>query len=253
MRRLLVIIAAGSALAAAGVAVAKGLEVQAVQQVGATFTATTVAKSSTKTCTSSDGTFVVTRAEYAGTATSTDPALNGPVRLSVESTINTSKNLGVVSGRLRIDTASRRDTSVSLQAVYASGQLHGLVAGRVTSPSSSLVGDVSSAFSATGGFTNGKLGGTDAGGAAVRLERGACKVERPKPPAVQRVSVKGAVTAVSATSITAAGVTCAVPATFAPKLAGVATGDVVEIRCTLQNGALTLTDVHRKGNKHGNH
>jgi len=151
---------------------------------------------------------------------------------------------------VRIDTASRRDTSVSLQAVYAGGQLHGLVSGRVTDPSSSLLGDVSSAFSATGGFTNGKLGGTDAGGAAVRLQRGACRVEKPKPPAAQRVRAKGSVTAVSPTSITAAGVTCAVPAALARKVTGIGTGDVVEIRCALQNGALTLTDVDRKGKKH---
>jgi hypothetical protein len=246
-RRLLVTIVAGSALVAAGVAVAKGLEVQAVQQVGATFTATTVSKSSARTCTNADGTFVVTKAEYAGTASSSDPALSGPVRLTIESLINTSKNLGVVSGRIRIDTASNRDTTAGLQAVFANGQLHGLVSGRVKDPSAGLLGDLSSAFSATGGFTNGKIGGTDAGGAAVRLQRGECRA--PTPISVQRVRAKGAVTAVSSTSITVAGVTCAVPSALAKKLGDVKTGDVAEIRCALVNNALTLTDIDRKGKR----
>jgi hypothetical protein len=247
MQRLLVIIAAGSVLAAAGVAVAKGLEVQAVKQVGATFTATTVANSSTRTCTNADGTFVVTRAEYVGTASSSEPTLSGRLRFRVESLINTTKNLGVVSGRLRIDTVSSRDTTASLSAVYASGQIHGLVSGRVKDPSAGLVGDLSSGFSATGGFTNGKLGGTDGGGAAVLLQRGDC---RPAPTAgVQRVRARGAVTAASSTSITVAGVTCAVPAALAGKLAGVKSGDVVEIRCELLNSVLTLTKIDRKGHQ----
>jgi hypothetical protein len=244
MQRLLVVIAAGTALAAAGVAVAKGLEIQAVKQVGATFTATTVANSSTRTCTNADGTFVVTRAEYIGTASSSEPTLSGPLRLNVESLINTTKNLGLVSGRLRIDTSSSRDTSASLQAVYANGQIHGLVSGRVRDPSASLVGDLSSAFSATGGFTSGKLGGTDGGGAAVRLQRGDCR--RSQTVGVQRVRARGAVTAVSSTSITVAGVTCAVPAALARRLTGIVSGDVVEIRCELQNGTLTLSKLDRK-------
>jgi hypothetical protein len=244
MQRLLVIIAAGSALAAAGVALAKGVEIQAVKQVGATFTATTVANSSTRTCTNADGTFVVTRAEYVGTASSSEPALSGPLRINVESLINSTKNLGVVSGTLRIDTSTSRDTTASLQAVYASGQIHGLVSGRVKDPSAGLVGDLSSGFSATGGFTNGKLGGTDGGGAAVRLQRGDCK--RAQTVGVQRVRARGAVTAVSPTSITAAGVTCAVPTTLARRLTDVRSGDVVEIRCELLNGVLTLTEIDRR-------
>jgi hypothetical protein len=245
MQRLLVVVAAGSALVAAGVAVAKGLEIQAVKQVGATFTATMVVNSSTKTCTTADGTFVVTRAEYRGTASSSEPTLSGPIRLDVTSLINTTKNLGVVSGRLRIDTASSRDTTAGLQSVYANGQLHGLVNGRVRDPSAGLVGDLSSAFSTTGGFTNGKLGGTDGGGAAVQLQRGDCR--RAPTVRAQRAEARGTVTAVSSTSITVAGITCAVPATLGRTVADVRTGDVVEIRCELQNSVLTLTKLDRKG------
>jgi hypothetical protein len=238
------VFAAGSTLAIAGVAVAKGLEVQAVKQVGATFTATSVTNSSTRTCTNADGTFVVTRARYTGTASSSEPSLNGPLRLDVESLINTTKNLGVVYGRVRIDTSSNRDTHASLQAVYANGQLHGLVSGRVSRPSAGLLGDLSSAFSATGGFTNGKLGGTDGGGGAVSLQRGDCR--RAKPAPVQRVHAKGAVTAVGSTSISVAGVTCAVPSALARRVSEVRTGDVVELRCELQNGVLTLTKLDAK-------
>ena len=248
MRRLLAIIAAGSALAAAGVAVAKGIELQAVKQVGATFTATTVANASTRTCTTSDGTFVQTRAEYTGTVTSSDPTLNGPMRLSIQSVINTTRNLGVVSGRLRIDTTSSRDTTASLNAVYANGQVHGLASGRVKDPSAALLADLSSAFSTTGGFTNGKIGGTDGGGAALTIQRGDCRPAQAVP--AQRVRARGTVSAVSSGSITVAGVTCAVPAAIARRLAEVKVGDTVEIRCMLLNNQQTLVSIDRKGKKH---
>jgi hypothetical protein len=107
------------------------------------------------------------------------------------------------------------------------------------------MGDLSSGFSTTGGFTNGKLGGTDGGGAAVLLQHGKCL--RAPTVGVQRVRARGTVTAVSSTSITVAGVTCAVPAALAGKLTGVKTGEVVELRCELVNNALTLTKIERKG------
>lgn len=247
MRRLFLIIAAGSALAVAGVAVGQGIGTQAVKQVSATFTATSVTNTSARTCTNADGTFVVTKAEYTGTATSTEPALSGPIRLSVQSLINTTKNLGVVTGRLRIDTASDRDTSVRIDTVYANGQVHGLASGRTREPAAQLLADLSSSFSVTGGFTNGKLGGTDGGGAAVELLRGSCK---PAPkPAAQRVRARGAVSAVSSGSITVAGVTCVVPSNLAQKVSGVKVGDVADIRCELVGNQQTLTKIDRKGPK----
>ena len=247
MRRVVLIIAACSALAVAGVAVGKGIATQAVRQVGATFAATSIANTSARTCTTADGTFVVTRAVYTGTATSSEPSLSGAIRLNVQSLINTTKNLGVVTGRLRIDTASERDTSVRIDAVYANGQVHGLASGRTTEPATQLLADLSSSFSVTGGFTNGKLGGTDGGGAAIELLRGSCK-PAPKPVS-QRVRARGTVSAVSAGSITVAGVTCAVPSTMAQKLSGLAVGDVAEIRCELVGNQQTLTKIDRKGRK----
>jgi hypothetical protein len=54
------------------------------------------------------------------------------------------------------------------------------------------------------------------------------------------------VTAVSSTSITVARVACAVPTTLARQVTDVGSGDVVEIRCALLNGVLTLTEIDRK-------
>ena len=249
MRQLLLIVTAGSALAVAGVAVGKGIEVQSVKQVSATFTATSVTNSSTRTCTNSDGTFAITRAEYTGIATSSEPTLSGQIRLNVQSLINTTKNLGTLSGKLRIDTASSRDTTARLDAIFANGQVHGLASGRVKDPSASLLGDVSAGFTAAGGFTNGKLGGTDAGGAAVQLLRGACRSTQSQ--ASQRIRARGSVTAVSATSITVAGVTCAVPSRLAERVSKLKAGDVAEIRCELLNNQQTLTRVSRTGKGKG--
>ena len=69
-------------LAAATIAVAHGTESKAVKQVSATFAATTASDVHTTTCTGADGdSYALSRGTYTGTATSTEPSLNGPVRI----------------------------------------------------------------------------------------------------------------------------------------------------------------------------
>ena len=46
-----------------------------------------------------------TRATYSGTATSSDPTLNGPITLDLSSYVNTQTGYGTVGGRLSIATA----------------------------------------------------------------------------------------------------------------------------------------------------
>lgn len=239
MRKLLWLGVAASALTAAGIAIADGIGTKSIKSVTGTFSATTVSKSSTRTCTNADGTFVLTNATYTGTAVG-DPTLTGPALLKVRSLINTTKNIGTVNGAVRIDTAGK-DTVAKLNAVYSGGQLAGLVSGKAGS-NLRLLGNFSAGFSAAGGFTGGKIG-SSSGGAAVELQKGNCQPAKSKK---EKATAIGTISAVSSTSITVAGVTCAVPTKLQAKVSTLMVGDRVEIRCESMNGTLTLVKVHKK-------
>jgi hypothetical protein len=237
MRRLIWIVAAVGALTATGLAVAHGIESKSVKAVSATFTATTASVVSTSTCTGSDGTYARTRATYTGTSTSGEPSLNGAVWIRTESLINTTTNLGLVSGQLRFGDR----TGAQFDAVYSNGNLVGLATGHTNDPDGRLLANLSAGFSTAGGFTNGKLGGGTSGGDAVSIFRGGCKpVPPPKP---EKIVVHGAVTAYVSASITVAGVTCAIPADLQTAVAGLGlvSGTRVEMTCTVAGGVNTLS------------
>jgi hypothetical protein len=110
MKRTLVLASiAVVALVAAAIAVGHGIDgVKNVKEVTGTFTATTVSKLQTRTCTTSDGkTLVATNGTYTGTA-SGDADLTGPARINARSVVNTTDGVGVVSGRLRHRRRLRR-------------------------------------------------------------------------------------------------------------------------------------------------
>ena len=112
--------------------------------------------------------------------------------------------------------------------------------------------NLSADWSAAGGFANGKLGGTS-GGDAVELSSGGCKPSDSSKP--ETVDVHGAVTAVSSSSVSAAGVTCTVPTTLQSTVASLHVGDRVELRCTASGGTNTLVEVDGKhdGKHNGKH
>lgn|SRR5262245_61076289 len=249
MKRTLIVAATGlAALATASYAVAHGSDgSKTAKAVAGTFTATTASRVETRTCTTADGkTIVMTEGTYTGTATG-DPDLTGAATLRARSTINTTDNVGTVSGSLRIDVASGPDTRAEFSTVYQGGHVAGLAAGRAHDPSAKLIGNLSADFASASGFTNGKIGGGTAGGIAVELGPNHCeKVREVK----ERTEAKGIVTAVSSTSITVAGLTCVVPASLASQVAGLTVGSRAEIKCSFQNGANTLVRVEGKGSKH---
>ncbi len=247
MRRL--ILAGGGAclLAAAGVAAANGIGHKSIKPLTATFTATSVSDVRTRTCTNADGTWVLTSARYGGTATSTDADLNGPVTFAVESLINTGRNLGLLRGRGLV-AVSGPDTTFKLDAVYSAGKANGFLVGRAHNPWEHIVGNVSFDFSSAGGMTNGKLGDTAGGGAAVDVQPGPC---RPAVAGTEKVEARGQVSAVSSTSITVAGVTCVVPSELSSQVASLRVGDRAEITCRRQDGQLVLIKLgkEKKGKK----
>jgi hypothetical protein len=246
-RTLVVAVAAVVALAATGFAVAKGLDDgnnKSARALSGTFTATTPSRVETRTCTTADGkTIVSTNGVYTGTA-SGDADLTGPAKLQARSVINTTDGIGVVTGVLKIDVASGRDTLAHFDGVYSGGQVAGLAIGHAHDPFARLVANVSAGFVAATGFSNGKIGGGTAGGAATELGPGNC---RPVKSLQQKSEARGTISAVSSTSITVAGLTCTVPTSLQAKVAGLAVNDRAEIHCTLVGGVNTLVKVEHKG------
>ncbi len=243
MKKITIVAAALAALASAGIAVAHGIDgAQSVAAVSATFSAAPAAGSGdTRTCTTSTGkTIASTRATYTGTATGTGTTdLTGPVTIAAQSTIDTTDDIGVVNGTLRVGKTEARFT-----AVYDRGTIAGTASGHGATPRVQLLGNVSAGFTPTGGFTSGKIGGGTGGGSAVELTPGACAPAKPSPPQRESSSADGAVSAASSTSITVAGLTCTVPASLAAKVTALHVGDRVEIRCAL--GALVRIEAKTK-------
>lgn len=241
MKKLVILVVVSASLVSAGIAVARGLDdAQGVKAVSGTFTATTVANTETRTCTAASGdTIAITKATYTGTA-SGDPDLTGNATLDVRSRIDTTKSIGVVNGRLKID-ASAGNTEAELRSVYANGTVAGLLDGHAGTPHTRLLGNVSAGFNATAGFSNGQIGGTS-GGSAVELTPGDCKPNSDR----ESSQAEGTVSAVSSTSITVAGLTCAVPSSLAASLNGINVGDRAQIRCSLTGGVVTLVKVGGK-------
>ncbi|HVH51738.1 MAG TPA: hypothetical protein VM690_06305 [Gaiellaceae bacterium] len=248
MRTFVLISACVVALTAAGIAVGRSFDGnnRSATSVSGAFTATTASKVDTRSCTTTDGkTLVRSTGTYTGTA-SGDPDLTGPATLTAHALINSTDNVGTVSGTLKIDVSSSAETTARYNAVYSGGALAGLANGHAQDPHAKLLANLSAGFSATGGFTNGKIGGTSGGG-AVELGPGSCQSSQ---PVTENSEASGTVSAISSTSITVAGLTCAVPASLQSALSALSltVGSRAQIHCSLSGGATTLVKV--EGGKH---
>jgi hypothetical protein len=247
MKRLVLITAALSALAAAGVAVAN-LKTGDVTQVSATLSAATPANVQTRTLTCDGQTIEVTLGHYSGTATSTTTDLNGPVDLFVKSTYNTTKKLGWVDGWLKVRASDRR-TRASFTAINVDGKLDGWLRGSASRRGGFLFGSLAGSFSKTSGLTDGTLGTGTGANAAVIAKRISCGGDKPTPPSVF-LFVRGAVDSVSATTITvkpkdgSANQTCTVK--NADQVKGIEANDQVEMSCVQVAGVWTLAKVRER-------
>jgi hypothetical protein len=173
--------AAVVALTVTGVAIAGGPAT--TNPDTATFAATTVVQKTVQTCAGADGTYEITHATYSGTASSSDPHLNGPIRIDVKSVYNTTKNLGWLSGKVHVDNATTGDRAHgNLSAVNVGGQLQGFLSGEETAPGNRLLANVSASFASATGFGSAQLGTGTATNTAV-VSSGSCKhAKLPKPP-----------------------------------------------------------------------
>jgi hypothetical protein len=243
MRKLTYAAAVLLALSVTGFAVAHGIEgAKSSKAVAGTFAAAGGTTSS-RTCTTTENkALVITDGKYTGTAAG-DADLTGAITLRARSVINTTDGIGTVDGRLTIDVASGHNTDAAYSAVYDHGTIAGLASGKAHDPSAKLLANLSATFSAATGFTNGKLGGGTAGGTAVEVGPGSCK---PSSPTTEKSEAHGSITALSSSSITVAGLTCAIPPAASADAAKYKTGDTVSIRCTYTSGQNTLTKIEKK-------
>jgi hypothetical protein len=244
MRKVVLTMAGLAALVVTSVAVAHGIEgAKTAKAVAATFTAS-AGTTTSRSCTTTDGkTITVTNGKYTGTALG-DADLAGAITLRVRSVIDTTDKVGIVTGAFRIDV-SGRDTTGAFSTVYDNGGIAGLATGRAHSPGARIVGNLSAAFDPATGFTGAKIGGGTSGGSAVELGTGSCKPSNPHP---EHSAARGAVSALSTASVTVAGLTCTLPSSKSAEInAKFKTGDNVEIRCEVANGANTLTRIAKRG------
>jgi hypothetical protein len=227
MRKVLLAVVGLVALVASGVAVAHGVEgAKTASAVSGTFSAA-AGNVTTRSCTTSGGKSVtVTSGTYTGTA-SGDADLTGAITLRVKSVVNTTDNVGDVSGSFKIGNVAQ----AAFASVYDGGSIAGLATGRANK--TALLGNLSATFSPTTGFTSGKIGGGTAGGSAVELAPGGCQGSS---SGTEHSEAVGTVSAVSSTSITVAGLTCSVGSDQASSVANVHVGDKVTIQCTLASG-----------------
>ncbi|MGH2970687.1 MAG: hypothetical protein ACRDNM_14060 [Gaiellaceae bacterium] len=184
------------------------------------FTATSVSGTASRTC----GTVIATSATYSG------PAMT----IRARSTIDSRTGMGVVSGTLKSPTMTAQ-----FSAVYDHGVVSGTASGSMGART--LVSSLSAAFSPTGGFTHGVLGGRGSTGPAVVLPGCAA------PPQKTLRHAQGIIASANASEVTIHGLTCKVP----PKLAmGVTVnypdGSWASMTCSVSNGVTTLVTIRAK-------
>jgi hypothetical protein len=256
MRRTLIIGAiAATALTVVGVA-AGTLRSNGVDTADVKFTATTVENSKTRTCVGADGTYEISYARYTGVAESSNSYLAGPVALRVKSVYNTTKKLGWVEGSFHVRDEGERNGHGRFVAVNTNGVLDGFLSGRVNRQYAAIAGSIVANFSATGGFTNGQIGGGAAGPNTAIIAGQPCEGHSAKPAV--RLVVWGTIETLTDTSIGvkpsdgSATQTCA-KGTGSPSTAGLSTGKTVKIECAQVNNVMTLVKISsREGDKkHG--
>ena len=171
-------------LAISGIAMAAGAQ---TVTPSATFSAA-AKRVVTKNCTGADGSYTVTHGRYEGTMTSTNPVLNGRVRLDVHSVYNNDEKAGWMHGDLRVVGDDSR-ASARFSAVNLDGNVEGLLTGKAGKPKAGLLANFSATFAA-GGFADGKIGTGASGNEALLYNRGCVRDEDKKDKSPARGDAK---------------------------------------------------------------
>lgn len=247
--KLVIAIAAGTVLTAAGAALAHFSQ-DGTQAVSASFSAGRE-RADVRTCTGADGSYEIVRGRYSGQSASPHPTLNGSIVLTIRSVYNRSEGLGWIRGSLKI-RGSEHPTQARLVGTLTWGSsdtrvVDGFVEGPAGGHGAKLYGNFTASFSPLGGFAEGKIG---EGGANIALLAG----RECKPPATQ-LKAKGRIAVLSSSliAIRRGGsklVTCQIRAGVSPSTNRLRVGDTVEMSCGLVDSQMTLLKVEKKGRDH---
>jgi hypothetical protein len=162
-----------AALATAGISMAM-VKSGGVSGIAATFDATTIVRDVQKSCTVNGGdTYTYTRAVYTGNAASSDPRMNGPIKLWVQSMIDDTTGIGALIGDFNIGT-NKSGSYGRIEASIAGDQASGSVRGHVRLPWGELFAGLGGTFTPAGGFSAGSIGAGDGTQSGVVLSKGAC-------------------------------------------------------------------------------
>ena len=172
------------ALAAAGIAIAANPGLT-TKQVAATFS-TAPQHVNTKTCTSADGTYVVTDGVYTGTATGTlTGGATDTLKIHAKTVVNQTTGDGTAKGHFLIKSGNARVADGSLNAVISgSSSLNGLMLGHGPGspppppPKQHLIANFTATMSAGG--ISGQIGGNGSMTNTAVSQGGPCP--SPKPP-----------------------------------------------------------------------
>lgn len=130
--KLVLLVVSLTALAAAGLAVAKKANRTHTDTNGATFTLNQQGDARNATCAGEDGAYREFKAVYTGASTSGDPRLAGTLTFRVRGLVNTTTDRGTVVGRWHLrSTDGKRTAGGALWSVYRMSELHGVLVGRV--------------------------------------------------------------------------------------------------------------------------
>ena len=158
-----------AALSAAGVAAAR--KPTSIQAASATFNAPTVSHLSQVTCSVTGGdTFQATIATYRGASSSSDPRLDGALRIRAWSLVDTTNGVGHVFGNFYIKGPGTRAHG-TLNGAIANGEASGIARGFVRHQWGRIVASMGSTFDPNTGFSTGSLGGSTAGAGFIRSGR----------------------------------------------------------------------------------
>ena len=154
--------AAVAVLAAGGVAVAAGGGGKPkTEDALATFNATPISKTKTRTCEGADGTYHLTHGVYTGDSTG-DAGLTGDIVIRTRTLVNLDNGLGTTTGRVFLKRDGRRVAAAGLRAVNTQqGKLDGFLNGVARNSDgrrSRLFANFSATFNADGTALTGELG-----------------------------------------------------------------------------------------------
>jgi hypothetical protein len=194
-RRTIFSLVTGSlALLIAGIAVASQHGAQ-TDSATATFSATVIKRTTSRTCEGADGTYKITHAILQGEVVSaSDPVLAGKLSLHLKSVYNDTEDLGWVVGKAHIRNEAADPDSrarASFKAVNVGGKLEGMLVGGAGAPHWKLLANFSATLADSGAVTDGEIGTPGSDNVAL-LYRSGCRSEDAGPAATsERGEKKG--------------------------------------------------------------